>query len=121
MCTSVFRFLSVAVIVLNGCKIFIFSSLITLMDSSYQRYTSVVYQTYQPGMVTMKEGPTKYVIDLSLVHRFRVDMKKTGYDILLLSAVEKCNMHCQNSRPETAPKKFSCQCFLCGDHIDHSI
>lgn len=121
MCTSVFRFLSVAVIVLNGCKIFIFSSLITLMDSSYQRYTSVVYQTYQPGMVTMKEGPTKYVIDLSLVHQFRVDMKKTGHDILHLSAVEKCNMHCQNSRPETAPKKFSCQCFLCGDHIDHSI
>lgn len=89
--------MSVAVIVLNGCKIFIFCSLITLMDRSYQRYTSVVYQraqkaqTYQPGMVTMKDGPTKYIIDLSRVHWFRVDMRKTGYDVLHLSVV-KCNM-----------------------------
>lgn len=58
-----FRFLSVAVIVLNGCKIFIFSSNdYTNGQSSYQGYIFVVYQT--PARCGHNEGIANRKISL---------------------------------------------------------
>lgn len=89
------------------------------MDSSYQGYTSMIYQrvqrvqTYLPGMVTMKEMPTFLCHVTVTCHKFSQegeslraitanskDGNRQRTSILkcyMFNSVGKCSSHCQTS------------------------